>query len=579
MGSNLNNIYLIADNIISSLGFTTKENIEAIHNEQSGVRLHDDAKISDNPILAATICEERLQKLVEANNLSQYSKVEELIILSIKDILSQVNIDLSSNDCGLIISTTKGNVDLLENQTENLNPKVFLGNTAATISSYFNIEDKVTVLSNACISGVSALIIARRLIQSGTYRHIIVVGVDVLSHFITSGFQSFKSISENICRPYDTERDGLNVGEACGSILLTSDYHPDSIILRGGAISNDANHISGPSRTGDGLYYAIKGAMEEAHISPNEVDYINLHGTATVYNDEMEAKAVHLTNLENVPVNSLKPYFGHTLGASGVIETIVCMHELKNGIIFKTPNYENCGVSQPINVCSKHTEIPTLNTCVKTASGFGGCNAAILLSLFPSENEFVKKNNEYTEVASCSISQNTIEVNGEIVFSSEAATFHTFIREAFKSLNESNQKFYKMDDMSKLGYITAGHLLKGQSFNPCEIGIILSNKSSSLDTDIKYQRIIDAEGDKAASPAVFVYTLPNIVAGEICIRHKIQGENTFFVENEYNKEKLEKYAHLAMEKGNLRLCIYGWCEFLNNKYKADFRLLEKNKYG
>ena len=140
-------------------------------------------------------------------------------------------------------------------------------------------------------------------------------------------------------------RDGLNLGEACGAVLLSSEGTEEHVILSGGAVSNDANHISGPSRTGDGLYFAIRQAMQEAGTAPQDISFVNAHGTATVYNDEMESKALTLAHLEQVPVHSLKPYFGHTLGASGIIESIVCMHELKQGILFGTPGYENAGSS------------------------------------------------------------------------------------------------------------------------------------------------------------------------------------------------------------------------------------------
>ena len=102
------------------------------------------------------------------------------------------------------------------------------------------------------------------MIENGIYRKVIVVGGDLLSHFITSGFLSFRSLSSRPCRPYDSNRDGLNLGEACGAVLLSTEKTPNSIILSGGAISNDANHISGPSRTGDGLFFAIRQAMQEA---------------------------------------------------------------------------------------------------------------------------------------------------------------------------------------------------------------------------------------------------------------------------------------------------------------------------
>lgn len=202
------------------------------------------------------------------------------------------------------------------------------------------------------------------MIENGIYRKVIVAGGDLLSHFITSGFLSFRSLSSRPCRPYDSNRDGLNLGEACGAVLLSTEKTPNSIILSGGAISNDANHISGPSRTGDGLFFAIRQAMQEAGTALQNISFVNAHGTATVYNDEMESKALTLAHLEQVPTHSLKPYFGHTLGASGIIESIVCMHELKQGILFGTPGYETPGVPMPIPVYATHQHIP-MKHCIK----------------------------------------------------------------------------------------------------------------------------------------------------------------------------------------------------------------------
>lgn len=569
----LNNTYIIADNIISSLGFTTQENIDAINSYKSGINLIETAEISDTPILAGLIDQSRLTELIEMYNLQGFTKAEQLIIISIKNLLLQKQVNIK--ECGLIISTTKGNINLLQNHTEEIDNSVFLRESASKMTDYFGMEDKAMVISNACISGISALIVAHRLLLARSYKYMIVTGVDVLSHFISSGFQSFRSLSENLCRPYDSERDGLNLGEACGSLLLSTEEENDSIVLRGGAISNDANHISGPSRTGDGLYYAIQGAMDEAGITVEDIDCINLHGTATVFNDEMEAKAIHLAKLDDVAVNSLKPYFGHTLGASGIIETIVCTHQLKKNTIYGTLGYQTNGVSLPLVANNKHLSKDKIDTCIKTASGFGGCNAAIILSKHKNKKQTIVENCRFEQIKNCTIENSTIKVNGEVVFNSSSTDFATFIREAYKNAEDNNQKFYKMDDLCKLGYTAALYLLDGISYSPDEIGIILSNYSSSLDTDIKHQRIIDKDGDNAASPAVFVYTLANIVAGEICIRHKIQGENTFFIEYPDNLDKQNEYVKLAMTSGKLHLCITGWCEYIDNKYKAEFRLIQK----
>ena len=553
---------------------------------------------------------------------------------------------------------------------------------AENIAGYFHAEERVHVISNACISGVSALIAGKRMIENGIYRRVIVAGGDLLSHFITSGFGSFRSLSSRPCRPYDSSRDGLNLGEACGAVLLSSEGTEEHVILSGGAVSNDANHISGPSRTGDGLYFAIRQAMQEAGTAPQDISFVNAHGTATLYNDEMESKALTLAHLEQVPVHSLKPYFGHTLGASGIIESIVCMHELKQGILFGTPGYETPGVPIPISVYATHQHIP-MKHCVKTASGFGGCNAAIVLSL-PEYAPFKDEDNTLPEIR-CTrevrIENSSVFINNELIFHSEEPDFGIFIRDTYKKSGGNNMKFYKMDDLCKLGYVAAEYLLKdktfaplemgmllanatsslhtdirhqqlidqdgdraaspteylytqpkevsgvncikelifhteephfgtfirdtykktcgnnlkfykmddlcklgyvaaeylleGKTFAPLEMGMLLANAASSLHTDIRHQQLIDREGDQAASPAVFVYTLPNVVSGEICIRHKIQGENTFFITEAYQPEKLERYARIVMQKGKLNYCIIGWCELWKNTYKAVFKLIEK----
>lgn len=565
-------VYITADTLISSLGANTRENIKAIREYRSGITRHEAGIISDTSILAATIQPEQWER---AKNLGTYTRLEQLFILAIQDILSHSEMNLTDEDCGLILSTTKGNIDLLTNHPDTPDIRVHLWEMGRRISEYFQAGNRVEVISNACISGVSALIVAKRWIESGRYKKVIVAGGDILSHFITSGFLSFRSISTERCRPYDARRDGLNLGEACGAILLSSEGNDTDIILSGGAISNDANHISGPSRTGDGLYFAIRQAMEEAAVLTEDVSFMNTHGTATVYNDEMESKAIHLAGLETVPVHSLKSYFGHTLGASGVIESIICIHELKENVLFGTLGYEKPGVSMPILVQADHQEIP-MKHCIKTASGFGGCNAAIVLTLpaYQKQPSRVQSSVTVHTTATVSIENSCLSMNGETVFSSSAPNFAQFIREAYKNTGGSNLKFYKMDDLCKLGYTAVEYLLKEKNFQPEEIGILLVNAAASLNTDIRHQMIINQEGDHAASPTVFVYTLPNVVAGEICIRHKIQGENTFFIEKEFDADKLEEYARIVMKKGNLKACITGWCNLLMEEYKADFKLIE-----
>lgn len=586
------NIYITAHTLITSLGFGIQENTEAIRACRSGIRIQEAGRISDSPLLAGMIDAAELERRAKEMQITDYTRMEQLFILAVQEVISQSGASLREPDCALLLSTTKGNVDLLSKQVASdelvapgesngssiqlpTDSPAFLWKMAERIGNFFGACNQVDVISNACISGVSALIVAKRQIESGRYKRVIVAGGDILSHFITSGFLSFRSVSAQRCRPYDIQRDGLSLGEACGAVLLETQGNTNDIILSGGAVSNDANHISGPSRTGDGLALAINQAMEEAGVTPGDISFINAHGTATVYNDEMESKAIHLAGLSTVPVNSLKPYFGHTLGASGIIETIFCMEQLKTGILYGTLGYETLGVPMPVTVYGTHQPIP-MKCCVKTASGFGGCNAAVVLSL-PTARRCQKQvpfSKALTEsVNSITIRPGVVERDGTVIFNSSETDFAPFIREAYKNLGDNNMKFYKMDDLCKLGYVAAGYLLKETDYQPEEIGIILANASSSLDTDCKHQTLISKEGDKVASPAVFVYTLPNVVLGEICIRHKIKGENTFFVCPHYEPDSLEDYARIVMAKGKLRTCIIGWCELMDGQYQAEFKQL------
>jgi 3-oxoacyl-(acyl-carrier-protein) synthase len=579
MGNNRINkeVYICSDNIISSLGFTTKENVDNIRDYKSGIKRIEDKNLLSSSFMGGQIDENSLSILVKENKLENYKKSEQLVILSILDTIKDINISLADKRTALIISTTKGDIQDLECSQDNL---PFLWKLSENVSSYFGMTSKAQVISNACISGISATIVASRLIETGDFDNVIVAGVDVLSEFIVSGFNSFKSLSQEICRPYDSARDGLNIGEACGSILLSSNIEilddKDKIQVFGGGISNDANHISGPSRDGGGLASAIKTALELSNLESEDIDFVNCHGTATVYNDEMESKALALMNLSDKALNSLKPYFGHTLGASGVIEIIACIHQLRENIVFGVKGFQELGVSCDLSLSDKHRDLP-INTCLKTASGFGGCNAALI---FGSPNtKFAlreEKKCTYSLIKECNIEDKKLFVDGQLLFNGEETeTYKEFISLSYKLIGKPDIKYFKADEMSKLGTTAANHLLKDilNDYKAEEISLLMANSSASLNTDIKHQKQINSEDE--VSPAIFVYTLPNIVMGEICIKHGIKGENTFFVAKEMPNELFDSYLNILFNRG-IKLCILGWCDFLNDEYKLNFKLIKRD---
>ncbi len=377
--------YIAAMNVISPLGFTSEENFGQLKQMKTGVLVHDDPQLYFEPVCAALIDSDRLRsEFKKLNTDISYTRLEQLMILSIESVIKQnPKIDVKSERTLLVISTTKGNIDLLEpaNLKKFDKDRKMIWKTADMIATHFKNPNTPLVVSNACISGVLAIILGKRMLDSSQYDSIIVSGVDILTNFVVSGFESFKAVSKEVCKPYDASRDGISLGEGCGTMVLTNDkslLNDDSVIVvKGGSSSNDANHISGPSRTGDGLLLAISNTLEEAGIPASEIDYISGHGTATLFNDEMESLAMADAHLSDVPLNSLKSYFGHTLGAAGIIESIMAIHSMKENTLIGTYNYKEPGVTKPLNVITKTTSAEIVN-CLKTAAGFGGCNAAVL---------------------------------------------------------------------------------------------------------------------------------------------------------------------------------------------------------
>jgi 3-oxoacyl-[acyl-carrier-protein] synthase-1 len=368
-------VFIVADNIVSPLGNTTAQNFEQLKNGVSGIARHDDAGLLDQPFYASLFGTDNFS----ANE--EHTKFEQLLIASITGALNNTDLDITGKDTILIISTTKGNISLLENGgvTEQLSNRIALTASAKLIAKQFGVINQPLVVSHACISGLVSLITGMRLIRSGQYKNAVVAGADVISKFVLSGFQSFQAISAAPCKPFDSSRDGINLGEGAGTVILSSDSkYKDNISLTAGSVTNDANHISGPSRTGEELHHAIEVAMQGAGVKAADIGFISAHGTATIYNDEMEAKAITLSGMEGIPVNSLKGFYGHTLGASGLIETIISAQSLKQGVIIPTKGFIKQGYVNPLNIYSK-LQKGEWNNCLKIASGFGGCNAAIVL--------------------------------------------------------------------------------------------------------------------------------------------------------------------------------------------------------
>ncbi len=370
------NVYALATNITSSLGITTAANWQAVANGNIGVRQYEDASLSNTAFFASRIEPAVWQSIHQQTHSTQVlSPFEQLAIFSAKKAISECREEIDLSETVFILSTTKGNIEWLGQVPDE---RILLSTSADIIAKELGISNKAIVISHACVSGVVAVTHAARLLQSGKYKNAIVTGCDRFSRFVLNGFQSFQAIADEPCRPFDAARKGINLGEAAGTIILSVNAEMPLAEIHAGSTSNDANHISGPSRTGEELALAITRALEGSGVAASQINMVSAHGTATLYNDEMEAKAFAVANVVHAPVHSFKSYIGHTLGAAGVVESALLIEAIQRQQLIPSSGYSENGVSEPLNVTTQ-MQPAELNYVLKTASGFGGCNATLVI--------------------------------------------------------------------------------------------------------------------------------------------------------------------------------------------------------
>ncbi|HSY62302.1 MAG TPA: beta-ketoacyl synthase N-terminal-like domain-containing protein [Cytophaga sp.] len=366
-------VYILSDSVVTPLGKSIDENMDKLYAKISAIQAyaHDQmgtvyrSKFSDTNTFQTK------------NNSAVYTKIERLFIYSIEQALSKLPA-VDQTNVLFVFASTKGNIEHLTDAGFDLS-RLRIGVMANQITAYFNNPNQPIVVSNACISGLQAIQYACQILQHKKYSHVIVTGADCVSDFVLSGFYSFQALSPFPCTPFDKDRAGVSLGEGCGTLVLSATPQSTANIEIAAAVSsNDANHLSGPSRTGEGLASAINGAIREAGIQPTDIDIVSAHGTATLYNDEMEGLAFQTTGVSAAPVYSVKGNIGHTLGAAGIIETIYLAHSMQDDKLIPSIGFSEIGTSVALNVVTEAAP-KKMSIGLKTASGFGGGNTAIIL--------------------------------------------------------------------------------------------------------------------------------------------------------------------------------------------------------
>lgn len=576
--------YIIADNIISPLGETSEENYLSVKAGRSGIRAYEPGTCNIPEGFYASLLFEDFETLA--------LRTAQKAIANAQKNIENAQLELKGKRTAFILSSTKGNIE------ENIS----LADSAQRIANQLGIDAKPIVVCNACISGLSALILGNRLIDSGLYDAAIVCGCDTPRQFILSGFQSLKALSPEPCRPFDMERMGLNLGEAAATLILSKNpIQGNSWRMGDGFIRNDAFHISTPSKTADGLYLSLQRTLEsftkEISSTCKQIDmkahlaFINAHGTATLFNDQMESVAIGRAGLSDLPANAYKSFWGHTMGAAGILETIISMKAIDDDTILGTRGFSELGVSGKMNICAENR--PTdKKGFIKMLSGFGGCNATIWAAKYPERenialSQIEQQNREFTTTHTIRITpeevildQRKLWERKEELGEQEGQEHHSLLTFLYKQMIGNYPKFYKMDGLSRLGFVASEILLnaeKGETDK--ERAIIFFNHSSSIASDRNYKESINDKDNYFPSPSIFVYTLPNIVTGEIAIRNHFHGETSFFILPDKDERMMEEILQASCRDDQSKSFLTGWIDYEDERhFEADLKIKKMRNY-
>ena len=599
--------YIIADNIISPLGETSEENYLSVKAGRSGIRAYEPGTCNIPQGFYASLLFEDFETLTIRSAQKAIANAQKDIANAQKT-MGNAQLELKGKRTAFILSSTKGNIE------ENIS----LADSAQRIASQLGIDSKPIVVCNACISGLSALILGNRLIDSDLYDAAIVCGCDTPRQFILSGFQSLKALSPEPCRPFDMERMGLNLGEAAATLILSKNpILGNSWRMGDGFIRNDAFHISTPSKTAVGLYLSLQRTLEsftkEISSTCKQIDmkehlaFINAHGTATLFNDQMESVAIGRAGLSDLPANAYKSFWGHTMGAAGILETIISMKAIDDDTILGTRGFSELGVSGKMNICAENR--PTdKKGFIKMLSGFGGCNATIWAAKSPKSEMIAlsqkeQQECEFTTTHAIKITPEEVVLDhqklwegnqnaNEKLEEQEGAGHHSLLTSLYRQMIGNYPKFYKMDGLSRLGFVASEILLNAEKRDTDverreeegerlleERAIIFFNHSSSIASDRNYKESINDKDNYFPSPSIFVYTLPNIVTGEIAIRNHFHGETSFFILPDKDERMMEEILQASCRDDQSKSFLTGWINYEDERhFEADLKIKKMRNY-
>ena len=393
-------VYIAGLGVISAIGNNVAEHLASFEREKAGMGdiSHLDT-IHRNKLPVAEVKLNNEELAATAGLPADMSRTASLSLIAAREALNDAAIpNINDFRTGFVSANTVGGmdrsedffIDFIQDNSKGKLRNVFdheCGSMTEIVADQLGIKDFLTTISTACSSSANAIFYAARLIKNEMLDVVIAGGTDALTKFTLNGFNTLMILDDEFCKPFDEHREGLNLGEGAGYMVLVSEKVAKTLTrqpyckLNGYNNSNDAYHQTASSPDGTGSYLAMKGALEKNGLQPSDIDYINLHGTGTPNNDSAEGTAIkRLFDPDYPPMSSTKSFTGHTLGASGGIEAVFSVLAIKHGIIYPNLRFETRMNELPFEPEKKFSKGRNVNHVMSNSFGFGGNCTSLVFS-------------------------------------------------------------------------------------------------------------------------------------------------------------------------------------------------------
>ncbi len=549
------NIAITGTGIVSAIGLNKEEVLHSLLAEKSGIgeMKHLQSTHHELPVGEVGLSNEQMMAMLSLPADKLVSRTALLGMLAVSQAIEEARLQKQAPlRIWLVSGTTVGGMDMTEryfSQLDKIENREILdihdcGSCTRQMAEYFDLFDEMTTLSTACSSAANAILLGARMIQAGEADIVVAGGTEALSKFHLNGFNSLMILDKDRCRPFDATRAGLNLGEGAAFVVLESDQLARQrgvvplVYLAGYGNACDAFHQTASSANGEGAYLAMKQALEMAHIAPEDIQYVNAHGTGTPNNDESESVALKRLFGDRMPrISSTKSFTGHTTSASGSIETVISILAMQHHFVPANLGWKNQmpeGITPSLGEQNLFMENVLCNSF-----GFGGNDTALLLSSSPA--------NEQIDTTFLPKSAVRLLAKVEITSEEDLADIRNFVKP---------MEARRMGKLMKSSLLSSLKALKEAGIEVPD-AIVTGTSFGCLENSETLLKQLETEGESMLKPTCFMQSTHNTMSSNIAIKTQCHGYNVTYTQGEQSLDWAVRDAEWLLRSGACKRVLVG----------------------